>query len=58
MGHSLRDAKVLGLSPSYEHTPQETERQRKKAGVPSIMWPLTHTHDLNASAFFLDLLKS
>lgn len=27
IGPSLRDARVLGLSPSYEHTPKEKERE-------------------------------
>lgn len=27
MGHSLRDARDVGLSPSYEHTPKEKERE-------------------------------
>lgn len=40
------------------HPPRERERHREKAGVPSIMRPLTHNHNLNASAFFLDLPKS
>lgn len=34
LGHSLRDAKVLGLSPSDEHTPQEKETERKLGSPP------------------------
>lgn len=43
MGHGLRGARVLGLSPSH--------KGKEKSGDPAVTRPVTHIHDLKASAF-------